>query len=139
MHQSVAPNWRPGPQPRHVPRLGIEPAALGLQLSAQFTEPHRAFKKKKMNPWGSSAIFVLHCILGAHTLIVSPLFTLINAPPPFLSRSLPTTQSLTGYHSPAHPNFYKEEGGLYTPSLIPYLLISFLIFYCQIHHIEKNW
>ena len=25
---SHAPNWEPGPQPRHVPRLGIEPATL---------------------------------------------------------------------------------------------------------------
>ena len=68
MHQSVAPNWRPGPQPRHVPQLGIEPAAFGLQLSAQFTEPHRAFKKKKNESMGQFCYICLTLyIRSSHT------------------------------------------------------------------------
>ena len=35
------PNWGPGPQPRHVPQLGVELAPFGSQASAQPTEPHQ--------------------------------------------------------------------------------------------------
>ena len=38
---SPAPNWGSGPQPRHVPQPGIEPATFGSQASAQSTEPHQ--------------------------------------------------------------------------------------------------
>ena len=34
-----APCWGPGPQPRHVSRLGIEP--FGSQAGAQSTEPRQ--------------------------------------------------------------------------------------------------
>ena len=39
---SVPPYWGPGPQPRHVPSLGIEPRPFGSQSSAQYTEPHQS-------------------------------------------------------------------------------------------------
>ena len=29
---SHAPNWGPGPQPRHIPSLGIEPVNFGPQV-----------------------------------------------------------------------------------------------------------
>ena len=35
------PYWRPGPQPRHVPWLEIEPGPFGSQASAQSMEPHQ--------------------------------------------------------------------------------------------------
>ena len=35
---SHTPYWGPGPQPRHVPQLGIEPATLWFTARAQFTE-----------------------------------------------------------------------------------------------------
>ena len=38
---SSGPYWGPGPQPRHVPWLGIEPLPFGSQSSAQSTEPHQ--------------------------------------------------------------------------------------------------
>ena len=38
---SSAPYWGPGPQPRHVPRLGVEPATLGWQAGTQPTEPRQ--------------------------------------------------------------------------------------------------
>ena len=34
----VAPHWGPGPQSRHVPRLGIEPVTLWFIDQAQSTE-----------------------------------------------------------------------------------------------------
>ena len=37
----VAPHWGPGPQPRHVPWLGIEPATPGFIAQAQSTELHQ--------------------------------------------------------------------------------------------------
>ena len=40
---SRAPCWGPGPKPRHVPLLGIEPATqpFGSQAGTQSTEPHQ--------------------------------------------------------------------------------------------------
>ena len=38
---SHTPSWGPGPQPRHVPWLGIEPATVGSQAGTQSTEPHQ--------------------------------------------------------------------------------------------------
>ena len=41
---SCTPNWGPGPQPRHMPRLGIEPVTLWLTSlhSIHWTTPGRA-------------------------------------------------------------------------------------------------
>ena len=38
---SWAPYWGPGPQPRHVPWLGMEPVTLSFAGRAQSTEPHQ--------------------------------------------------------------------------------------------------
>ena len=38
---SSVPYWGPGPHPRHVPWLGIEPTALWFAALAQSTEPHQ--------------------------------------------------------------------------------------------------
>ena len=65
----------PGPQPRHVPRLGIEPATLWSQAPAQSTEPHQpglnsGFINKKLVhivrrklPWSNHMhMFYLHLL-----------------------------------------------------------------------------
>ena len=38
---SYAPYWGSGPQPRHVPWLGIKPATLWFTAGTQSTEPHQ--------------------------------------------------------------------------------------------------
>ena len=38
---SHAPNQRPGPQPRHVPWVGINLRPFGVQYESQPTEPHQ--------------------------------------------------------------------------------------------------
>ena len=38
---SLAPLWGPGPQPRHVPRLGLNQRPFPLQSAAQSIEPHQ--------------------------------------------------------------------------------------------------
>ena len=38
---SCAPYWGPGPQPRHVPLLGIKPVTFCFSAHTQSTEPHQ--------------------------------------------------------------------------------------------------
>ena len=38
---SHGPHWGPGPQPGHVPQLGIEPATLWFAACAQSSELHQ--------------------------------------------------------------------------------------------------
>ena len=59
-----APYWGPGPQPRHVPWLGIQPAMLWFAGRHSTTEPHQ--------PWLNSTVlqlaFELRSSLSPHTV-----------------------------------------------------------------------
>ena len=57
---SCTPYWGPGPQPRHVPWLGIKPATLWFAARAQSTELHQpghkiTFQKEEISDlsWNS--------------------------------------------------------------------------------------
>ena len=52
---SCAPYRGPGPQPRHVPCLGIEPAAFQLQASSQPTEPQRPGQNPGLFVWAAGS------------------------------------------------------------------------------------
>ena len=60
---SHAPHWGPGPQPRHVPSLGIKPKTLWFTARAQSTELHQPVLKTVflnssiLMPFSASAIF----------------------------------------------------------------------------------
>ena len=68
---SHAPSWGPGLQPRHVPRLGVEPAPLWFAARAQSIEPHQPGQKI----WKEDVYGHVSCLsttrLALHPIIVS--------------------------------------------------------------------
>ena len=71
---SRVPTWGPGPQPRHVPWLGIEPATLVFtgQQSINWATPVRAESRREGQREGEKHQLVASCISPTRGLAYNP-------------------------------------------------------------------
>ena len=119
-HQSIAshapPTWGPGPQPRHVPWLGIIQWPFSSQAGAQYTEPHQPGQ------------FYMFFPIWRFTYFYCSSSTVISIYPP-----IPPTPTIPTYHPWSYPPLVLSMCPLYMflktsnspfPPIIPFYLRS---------------
>ena len=96
---SSAPYWGPGPQPRHMPWLGINWQPFGLQSGTQSTEPHQP--GPNFFPW---RLFQHICRFHDGWFTSTPAHTALNIQQ-FLTKNSMTPMP----HSPYSPDLTSSD------------------------------